>query len=559
VNQPAEPDIFTIEVVKSGLVAIGDEMFLAQRRSSMSPIIYEALDFGIGLTDARGRLIAQGNGIPGFIGTLDAAVVDILNKFGGKGDIHPGDIFVTNDPYGGGGTHLSDVTLAKPVFHEGELVAWTANKAHWTEVGGKDPGSFSPDSTEIYQEGLQFPTIKIFERDKPIASVIDIIEANVRLPEMTLGDVWSGVASLKVGESRFLEIVERYGRSMIDRTIEALLDHSDRMVQEAFKTLPRGTFEAVDVVDEDGLGNGPFYIKVRVDITDDEFIVDYTGSSPQAPGPVNNTYCGLISAARQAFISIAQPDAAVTEGSFRRLRIICPEGTIVRAVRPAPVSSYYEAMIAATDVIWKALAVELPDRLPAGQFGSICSTVISGNHAQSGEPYILVEPLVGGWGAGQDKDGENGQFCVGNGETANIPVEIAEARYGVHVDQYAFNTDTAGAGQFRGGRGVIRDYRIVEGPAYLSTMFGRSQTPPWPINGGESGSCNYAYVIRADGTEEAPFSKIGRVRLDKGDVARLVTGSGAGWGSPHDRDPESVRADIRDGLITAAQAQLDYA
>lgn len=551
-------DIFTIEIVKNALVAIGDEMFLAQRRSSMSPIIYESLDFGVGLTDARGRLIAQGNGIPGFIGTLDAAVIDILRKFGPSGDIRPGDIFVTNDPYGGGGTHLSDVTLAKPVFLNGSLVAWTANKAHWTEVGGKDPGSFSPDSTEVYQEGLQFPTIKIFENDRPIPSVTDIIAANVRLPEMTLGDIWSGVASLRVGEQRIVEMIDRYGLKTIERTIDALLDHSDHMVGEAFKALPKGVFVESDIIDEDGLGNGPFLVKVRVEITNDQFIVDYTGSSTQAPGPINNTYCGLVSAARQAFISIAQPDAAVTEGSFRRLRIICPEGTVVRASRPAPVSSYYEAMIAATDVIWKALAMELPDRLPAGQFGSICSTVISGNHARTGAPFILVEPLVGGWGGGRDKDGESGQFCVGNGETANIPVEIAEARYGIRVERYTFNSGAVGAGQYRGGHGVVRDYRILKGPAFLSTMFGRSRTAPWPINGGKPGTCNYATVIRSDGLEEAPFSKRGRVPLNAGDVVRLVTGGGAGWGDPSLRDHERVEVDVRDGLLTREQARTIY-
>lgn len=551
-------DIFTIEVVKNALIAIGEEMFLAQRRSSMSPIIYESLDFGVGLTDAGGRLIAQGNGIPGFIGTLDAAVLDILRKFGPSGGIKPGDVFVTNDPYGGGGTHLSDVTLAKPVFFNGLLVAWTANKAHWTEVGGKDPGSFSPDSTEVYQEGLQFPTIKIFEDERPLASVIDIVAANVRLPDMTLGDIWSGVASLRVGEQRIVEMIERYGLKTIERTVDALLDHSDHMVGEAFKALPKGVFEASDIIDEDGLGNGPFLVKVRVEITEDQFLVDYTGSSPQAPGPINNTYCGLVSAARQAFISIAQPDAAVTEGSFRRLKIVCPEGTIVRATRPAPVSSYYEAMVAATDVIWKALALELPHRLPAGQFGSICSTVISGNHAQTDAPFILVEPLVGGWGGGHDKDGESAQFCVGNGETANIPVEIAEARYGIRVERYALNSGAVGAGQHRGGHGVVREYRILKGPAFLSTMFGRSKTPPWPIDGGEPGTCNYATVIRADGREEAPFSKLGRIRLEAGDVARLVTGGGAGWGDPSLRGPEMVEADVRDGFLTREQAVAIY-
>ncbi|MDA5193977.1 hydantoinase B/oxoprolinase family protein [Govanella unica] len=553
----SSPDVFTIEIIKSALTAIGDEMFLTQRRTSMSPIIYESLDYGVGITDGSGRLIAQGNGIPGFIGTLDAAVLSVIEKFSGTNNIRPGDIFVTNDPYGGGGTHLSDVTLIKPVFHGTDIVAWTANKAHWTEVGGKDPGSFSPDSTDVYQEGLQFPCIKIFEADKPIASLMDLIAANVRLPDMTVGDIWAGVASLNVGARRFLGLLDKYGKATVEQAIDALLDHSAAMIGEKFQALPRGVFEAEDWVDEDGLGNGPFRITVKVTITDDEFITDYTGSDPQAPGPVNNTWCGLVSAVRQVFMSITSPGVLATEGCFRRIRIICPEGTITRARRPAPVSSYYEAMIVATDLVWKALAPHLPDRLPAGQFGSICSTVIDGT-LENGEPYLLVEPLAGGWGAGQDKDGENGQFAVGNGETANIPVEITETRYGVLVEQYAFHQSTGGAGKFRGGRGVRLDYRILSDRAWLSTMFARGQTAPWAIAGGALGSCNFTTVRRADGSETAPFSKVGRLPLMKGDVVQLVTGAGGGWGDPEERAPERIKADIKDGYLTEDDAAALY-
>ncbi|HEY8353013.1 MAG TPA: hydantoinase B/oxoprolinase family protein [Sphingomonadales bacterium] len=553
-----EIDIFTLEIIKSGLSAIGDEMFLTQRRTSMSPIIYESLDYGVGITDGRGRLIAQGNGIPGFIGTLDSAVQSVLEKYGDAGEIHSGDIFVTNDPYGGGGTHLSDVTLVKPVFHQGEIVAWTANKAHWTEIGGKDPGSFSPDSIDVFQEGLQFPCVKIFEKGRRNQSLFDMIEANVRLPRMTIGDIWAGVAALQVGERRILQLIDKYGRRAVARAIDSLLDHGAAMVTRSFTELPRGVFEAEDWIDDDGLGNGPFRVVVKVTITDDEFIVDYTGSAPQAPGPVNNTWCGLVSAVRQVFMSITNPGVQATEGCFRRIRIICPEGTILRARRPAPVSSYYEAMITATDIVWKALAPALPDRLPAGQFGSICSTVIDGTDPETGEPFLLVEPLVGGWGAGHDKDGENGQFCVGNGETANIPVEITETRYGVRVEQYAFHNGDGGAGRFRGGRGVVLDYRILSDKAWLSTMFARGKTPPWPVEGGKPGSCNHAYVIRADGSRTESFAKVGRLPLRRNDLVRLVTGHGGGWGDPRSRDPRHVAEDLVDGYITPEQARRDY-
>lgn len=556
VGSASSVDIFTMEIIKNSLAAIGDEMFLTQKRASMSPIIYESLDYGVGLTDRQARLIAQGNGIPGFIGTLDAAVASVLAKH--RENIQPGDIFVTNDPYGGGGTHLSDVTLVKPIFYEGEILAWTANKAHWTEIGGKDAGSFSADSTEVYQEGLQFPAIKLFEEDKPVQSLFDLIEANVRMPAMTVGDVWAGVAALRVGERRFSALVDRYGKDNVLQAIDRLLDHDAAMVTEKFRELPRGVFEAEDWIDEDGLGNGPFRVAVKVTITDDHFVVDYTGSSPQAPGPINNTACGLISAVRQVFMSILSPGVTATEGCFRRIRIICPEGTVCKAARPAPVSSYYEAMITATDVVWKALASSLPDRLPAGQFGSICSTVLSGKHPGTGEDYLLVEPLVGGWGAGRDKDGENGQFCVGNGETRNIPIEITEHRYGVMVDHYGFHEDVAGAGRHRGGRGVTLTYRLTSEEAYLSTMFARARTPPWPMSGAHPGSCNYAYVLRADGERSVAFAKVGRLKLRKGDVVYLVTGAGGGWGDPRLRSADDVRDDILDGFISRSQAESVY-
>ena len=239
----AQADIFTTEIIKNALVAIGEEMFLALKRTSMSPIIYEALDYGIGITDADGRLISQGNGIPGFIGTLDGAVRTILDKFGAD-SIQPGDVFITNDPYGGGGTHLSDVSMVMPVFYNEQLVAWTANKAHWTEVGGKDPGSFSANATEVYQEGLQFPTVRIYDAGRINASLIDLIRANVRMPEMTLGDLHACTAALRVGERRLLAIIDKYSLATTQQAITRLLDHGEMIVRDCFSSLPRGSFEA---------------------------------------------------------------------------------------------------------------------------------------------------------------------------------------------------------------------------------------------------------------------------------------------------------------------------
>ncbi|MGE8405426.1 MAG: hydantoinase B/oxoprolinase family protein [Pseudomonas sp.] len=547
---------FTREIIKNALVAIGEEMFLALKRTSMSPIIYEALDYGIGLTDARGQLISQGNGIPGFIGTLDGAVRSVLDKFPLE-EILPGDMFITNDPYSGGGTHLSDVSMIMPVFYQERLIAWTANKAHWTEVGGKDPGSFSADASEIYQEGLQFPTVRIYDRGRINQALLDMIAANVRLPQMTLGDLHACAAALRVGERRLLSIVDKYGEATTLDAIERLLEHGESMVLAAFEGLPKGVFHAEDVIDEDGLGNGPFTVKVRVEIGEGRFVADFTGSSLQAQGPINNTLCGLQSAVREVFMGVVRPGIPANAGCFRAIEVICPPGTICTAQRPAPVSAYFESMVAAADVVRRALAQALPDRLIAGQLGSVCSMVLNGRHSLTQEEYLLVQPLVGGWGAGHDKDGESGQFCVGNGETSNIPVELTERCYEVLVEHYGFHDEDGGAGRHTGGRGVRLDYRILSPKAWISTFFGRGITPPWGIEGGQEGSCNFAEVTRGDGQKQR-FSRANRVALQQGDLLRLVTANGGGWGPAAQRSAEAIREDIRNGYISEQQALRDY-
>ena len=547
---------FTREIIKNALVAIGEEMFLALKRTSMSPIIYEALDYGIGLTDACGQLISQGNGIPGFIGTLDGAVRSVLDKFPLE-EIRPGDMFITNDPYAGGGTHLSDVSMIMPVFHDGRLLAWTANKAHWTEVGGKDPGSFSADASEIYQEGLQFPTVRIYDQGRINQALVDIIAANVRLPQMTLGDLHACAAALRVGERRLLSIVGKYGEATTLDAIERLLEHGESMVLAAFAGLPKGVFHAEDVIDEDGLGNGPFTVKVRVEIGEGRFVADFTGSSLQAQGPINNTLCGLQSAVREVFMGVVRPGIPANAGCFRPIEVICPPGTICTAERPAPVSAYFESMVTAADVVRRALALALPDRLIAGQLGSVCSMVLNGRDSRTNEEYLLVQPLVGGWGAGHDKDGESGQFCVGNGETSNIPVELTERCYEVLVEHYGFHQQDGGAGRHTGGRGVRLDYRILSPRAWISTFFGRGITPPWGVDGGQEGSCNFAEVIRVDGQIQR-FSRANRVALEKGDLLRLITANGGGWGPAIERSLHEILMDIHDGYISKEQARRDY-
>ena len=551
-------DVFTIEIIKDSLVAVGDEMFNAMLRTSMSPIIYETTDFAVGATDAKGNLLAQGNGVTAFLATLDSAVQGVLAHYPEAGDIRPGDVFITNSPYHGGGTHLSDVVIVLPVFAAGELIAFTVNKAHWTEVGGACPGSVSTEATEIFQEGLHFRFLKLYQEDRLNESLVRLIRDNVRLPDSTIGDMHAGVAAARVGGKRILELVDKYGRADVLAAMEELLDYGDRMTRAELARLPQGVFSAEDTVEDDGLGNGPFKIRVKVTIAGGKMSADFSGTDAQAPGPVNCSHTGLETGARCLFKAVTNSEIPANGGCFRALEVICPAGTVISAESPAPVSLYYESLIAAIDVMWKALAPVLGERLPAGHQRSVNATFISGTHPDTGELYVMGEPLVGGWGASRGRDGDSGQFCCGNGETFNVPVELFETRYGLQVEQYAFNMEGGGAGKYRGGKGVVLDYRVTSDEAWLTYAATRTESRPWSMNGGSEGSHNYAQVLRSDGGVER-YGMCTMVRAQKGEVIRLVTANGGGYGDPAERDSAAVMQDLKDGYITPDQARDDYA
>ena len=553
-----QQDPYEQEIIRNALVAVGDEMFDALARTSMSPIIYEALDYSVGVTDSRGDLIAQGNGTTVFLGMIDSLVRDILAKFGAGDGIRPGDVFMSNDPYEGGGTHLSDIAFAKPVFWEDELVGFTVNKAHWVDVGGMSPGSFTTDASEIFQEGLQIPTVKVIAGGEEQEAVLEILKANIRLPQDSMGDLRAAVAACSVGEARLHGLFRRYGRDPVLAAMTGLLDHGEKMIAAELKKLPHGVFEAEDWIDDDGLSDDPLRVCVKIEISEDRFRVDFSGSAPQALGPINNSRTGLVSAVRTIFKALTNPRIPANGGCFRALEVVCPDETVFTARRPAPVSTYWETMLYAEDLIWKALAEHVPDRLTAGHVLSVCAIIIAGNHPDTGEPTILVCPLVGGWGAMHDRDGLNGQFSVADGETYNIPVEITEARYGVHVEEYAFHDESGGEGQFRGGKGVALAYRIRSDEAMFTGSFGRFKFPPWGVAGGRDGSRNYVEILRQGERCDPPeiYGKAARLALRKGDVVRCVTATGGGWGRPEDRAEESIAEDLKNGFLTAKQAAV---
>jgi N-methylhydantoinase B len=549
-------DRFTLDVLREGFTAITDEMFVSMQRTSQSPIIYEVLDFGVGVADTHGELVSQGNGIAGFLGPLGDAVRDTIVKVP---ELRPGDVIIANDPYAGGGTHLSDVAMVRPVFWEQDLIGFAAAKGHWTEVGGKDPGSWTADSADVYAEGLQLPFVHAYREGRPVADLRAILAANSRLPEMTLGDLAAQAACLEVAERRLHEMCARYGAAAITEAMAVILDRSEQLALLALTKIPHGVFTASDFTDTDGLGNGPFAVQVRVEVSATKLSCDFTGSHAQVPGPINCTWCGLTSGVRTVFKAVTDPAEPTTDGWFRPLEIICPPGTIFTAQRPAPVAAYFESTEMSTDLVWKALAPAFPERLTAGSYISTCSTSLALTHPDTGEPTLLVEPEPGGWGASSVKDGEHVLITAGDGETYAIPAEVAEQRYGIRVERFALDiVEGAGAGRRRGGRGMVREYRILCDEALLTLAWGRCLFPPWGEAGGRDGSPNYVEVIRADRPSAERYQKISRLRLRRGDLIRLVTGSGGGFGDPREREPRLVLDDLRDGIITRREAAEIY-
>jgi N-methylhydantoinase B len=451
------------------------------------------------------------------------------------------------------------VALIRPVFWQGQLIAFAAAKGHWTEVGGKDPGSWTADSADIYAEGLQLPFVHAYREGVPLADLRAILAANSRLPDMTLGDLSAQAACLEVAERRLHELCARYGAPTVTRAMAAVLDRSEALARRSLAQIPHGVFTASDFTDSDGLGNGPFPVQVRVEISAGGVVCDFTGSSPQVPGPINCTWSGLVSGVRTVFKAITDPAEPATDGWFRPLTIVCPPGSVFNATRPAPVAAYFEATEMASDLVWHAVAAAFPERLTAGSFVSVCATSLALTHPDTGEPALLVEPQPGGWGASAVTDGEHALVSVGDGETYVIPVEVAEQRYGITVERFGLDiVEGAGAGRRRGGRGLVREYRVRSDEALLTVAWGRHQFPPWGAAGGRAGSPNYVEVVRAGSQHAEPFGKISRMPLRRGDLVRLVTGTGGGYGDPREREPARVIEDLRDEIITPGEAQGYY-
>lgn len=537
-------DAITLEIIQSSIQAAADEMFAAMRKTAMSSIIYEVLDMGTGITDATGRIASSGAGIPAFVGVLDKSVQFILSK---HKNVQPGDVYITNDPWHGGVTHLNDLVLAMPVFAGDQLIAWTANIAHNSDVGGMAPGSLSGEATEIFQEGLRLPAVKLISEGVTEPAVMDIITCNSRMPDFLLGDVWAAIASVRVGAKRLQALAEKYSTATFIAAMNSFIDFGEQSALAELKKLPKGTFELSEQQDDGRLYN------VKITLSDTQMIVDLRDNPDQDAGPTNTSRDGAIVCAQMLFKSLTGPQSPANQGSFRPLEVLTREGSVFHAKEPAAIGFYFETEVRVYDLIWRCLAPHIPERLPAGHFSSICGTFIGGIHPDTGRQYTIIEPQLGGWGAWQGRDGNAAIFSGFHGETYNTPAEISEARNGLFVDRMALNEAAGGEGEYSGGRGLVLEYRIRTKNGFLTAGYTRSKIKPWSLQQGLEGSGNHIEVIKADGSEQR-YSFVSGLALTTDDVVRIITSSGAGYGDPKQRDPKAVRLDIKNGFLSAERA-----
>ena len=509
-------DQFAFAIIQAGLESATEEMFAVLRKTAMSPIIYEVLDAGTGITDRDGELVCSGAGIPTFIGSLDKSIKFIINQF--EDNINNGDIFITNDPNYGGVSHLNDIVVAKPVFFEEQLVAWTASMAHWSDIGGKVPGSMATDATEIFAEGLRLPAVKIFDSGKICNSVMDIIITNSRQPDFTRGDLWSQIACSKIGENRILSLIQAHGIKQFNEAIEDSFEFGNQRVLQGLQKLPPGQFELEEEQDDGSLW------RVKIKITSEKFLVDLRDNPPQQSGPYNTSRDGSIIACQILFKALCDPERFTNSGSFRPLEVLTRPNTIFDAGPSAPHGYYFETRIRLFDLLIQCMSRATLGSFPAGSFSSIFGTVVAGNHPDNGRKFTMVEPQMGGWGATANRNGMHAMFSISHGDTYNCPIEICEARYGLDVLHKKLGQKSDADSKFKGGRGVSLTYEI-RGTVSLSAGYTRAKIPVWSNESAPVGGRNSLEVVRIDGSNEF-YQFVSGLQLNKGDQICIETASG---------------------------------
>lgn len=548
-------DPITVEVVRNAIVAYGDEMANVLAKSAYNMMIYEVRDYCCGLIDTSGRMISQNRGgLPIFLADLGVAVEDGIARYGLDG-FEPGDVLVMNHGYVCG-QHLNNVVLYAPCFHEGRLVGFAANRAHWVDIGGMRQGFGSSATTEIFGEGLQMRSLKIFQAGKPNETLFQIIRDNVRYPDASLGDMRAQIASCQVGARRYGELLARYGQETVEACIREVWNQAEATTRRVIENIPDGVYEAESFLDNDGRNlDKPLRIKITVTVKGSDLTIDYTGTNPQVQSPLNSGRSGGIAGARVAFKALTSPDVDVNEGCFRPLNVILPEGTMLSAKPPAALGQWSIALPTVIDTILKALAPAMPDKIPAAHKGDMGGCSFFG-FREDGTRFLLMNIFGGGWGGRPHEDGESAAVSVCQGDVRNSPVELQEIKYPVLIERHALRQDSGGPGEHRGGLGLELTYRVLQ-TCKVNINFERTLNPPWGLNGGHEAAINEGRVRRKGGTERVVYKET-EILLEEGDEVTFLTAGGGGFGDPARRTRREVEGDLRAGLISERAARSAY-
>ena len=553
-NTLQQADPITTEIIRNTFVSIANDMNAALIRSAYTPVIYEGKDCSVALLDENGKVLGQSLGLPLFLGNLEVCVQLTAEQFGWD-MFQPGDIFYLNDSYMTG-THLNDATIFAPIFWNGKRVGFTATRAHWLDVGAKDPGS-PMDSHEIYQEGMRWGPTKLYDNGEPREDIIDLLRRNSRFGYGLVGDMNAQVAACRTGESRLHALLDRFGYDTTLAARDEIFRQSEQLEREAVVAIPDGSYTAEGYLDNDGLGSEPVRVQVRVDVSGDRMTVDLAGSNKQTRGPVNCGFVQTISAVRVAFKLLVSPTRPVDGGTFKTLSVSAPEGTLFRAQEPAACAWYFSSLGLLIDLIPKALASAIPEKVAGAHYGDSMVIALAGTDPRKGDiPYFAIEPTTGGWGAFATGDGQDALINNVNGAFKDLPIEVYENKYPVMLTKYGFRPDTGGPGRFRGGTGVYREYR-TEAAAVLYLWFERSVTPAWGLFGGKD-AAPPAVVVNPGCKTERHLLKANALPLEAGEVVRTQTGGGGGFGPAWERDPMRVREDVIDGYVSRQGAARDY-
>lgn len=551
-----EVDPVTLEVIRSSLSANLDEIELTLCRTAHSSTVYEVRDMCAGWITPDGSIIAQGRyGLPIFMADLGVSVARGTSLWAAEG-FRSGDMFVTNDPWSQG-QHLNNVVVYSPILYRGRAVAFTATRAHWADVGGKSVGSWGTDSTEIFQEGVQWDNLRVARAGVEDAATLRMISANVRFPEQSIGDLRAQMTACRLGEARFLALVDKYGLEVIEAAIERIWDQSEQRARQVIAAIPDGTYRATSFLDNDGITlHRTLPVVVAVTIEGSDMTVDLTGTSPQVPGPMNCGVSGAAAAARVAFKCLTSPKTTADEGAFRPMHLIVPPRTFVSAEPPAALAQWSTMLPTLIETIITALAPVIPDRVVAAHMGDLAACFFLRPTSPGKPGFVHADPFPGGWGARPNGDGPVPLKSYAHGDTYKISSELEELRYPFRVLRYEFRTDSAGPGRFRGSPGISREFEILE-DLFVTVSLERSKCPPWGLFGGGPGAPPVAELTYSDGRIEQ-FNKATMKPVPAGSRLAIRTAGGGGYGPPEERDPERVRTDVRRGLVSPEQARDVY-